>query len=87
MDSKKIYRKGVTKMKIVHMITFILLAVGGLNWGLVGAFDFNLVTKLLGTGMFTNVVYILVGLSAVFELVTHKQNCKMCSSSTQAPAM
>jgi uncharacterized membrane protein YuzA (DUF378 family) len=67
-------------MKALHMVTFILLVVGGLNWGL-SAFDMNLVDKLLGAGsMAAKLVYILVGLSAVVEVITHKKNCKECTA-------
>lgn len=67
------------------MIAFILLVIGGLNWGLVGAFHFNLVYKILGgVPVLESVVYILVGLSAIWEIATHKQNCKTCTS---APAV
>jgi uncharacterized membrane protein YuzA (DUF378 family) len=67
-------------MKVLHMITFILLIVGGLNWGL-SALGYNVVEMLLGGWpMVLKVVYILVGVSAVIELVTHKSNCKMCSA-------
>lgn len=65
-------------MKWLHMVAFILLFVGGLNWGLVGLFDFNLVMVVLGTGMLAKFVYILVGLSAVYIVVTHKSDCKIC---------
>ena len=61
------------------MITFILLVVGGLNWLLIGVADFNLVTTIFGEGTITKIVYILVGLSAVAELLTHKKHCSMCS--------
>ncbi|PJC56223.1 DUF378 domain-containing protein, partial [Candidatus Kaiserbacteria bacterium CG_4_9_14_0_2_um_filter_41_32] len=44
--------------KLVHLVAFGLLVIGGLNWLLVGAFDINLVTMLLGEGAATNVVYI-----------------------------
>jgi uncharacterized membrane protein YuzA (DUF378 family) len=71
-------------MKSLHMITFVLLVVGGLNWLLV-AFNFNLVEKLLGTGDLTMVVYILVGLSALHQAMSHKSSCKNCSVS--APQM
>ena len=64
------------KGKGLHMISWILLVVGGLNWGLVGAFDLNVVGYLGDT--LSMIVYILVGLSAVYELLTHKKNCKMC---------
>ncbi len=66
-------------MKIVHMVTFILTVVGALNWGLVGFFNFNLVSTLLGAGSgLEKIVYILVGLSAVYILVTHKNECMVC---------
>lgn len=55
------------------------MAVGALNWGLVGLFDFNLVNTVLGSmPMVEKLVYILVGLSAANELVLHKQICKLC---------
>ena len=67
-------------MKGLHIVTFILLVVGGLNWLLVGAFNFDLVATLLGDmSAVSRVVYVLVGVSAVFELVTHKKNCRICS--------
>ena len=44
----------------------ILVIIGGLNWGLVGAFDWNLVSTIFGAGAFANIVYILVGLSALY---------------------
>lgn len=55
-------------MKYVDWVAKVLVLVGALNWGLVGAFQFNLVEKLLGTGTLTNVVYMLVGLSALYEI-------------------
>lgn len=65
-------------MKILHMVTFLLVVVGALNWGLVGFFNFNLVSTIFGAGMLTNVVYDLVGLSAVYILVTHRGTCNVC---------
>ncbi len=66
-------------MKALHMLAFVLLVVGGLNWGLM-AFDFNLVSMLVGTWPAVEmIVYILVGLSAVYFAVTHMGDCKMCS--------
>ncbi len=67
--------------KTTHMIAFILMAVGGLNWLLVGAADFNLVTTLLGEGTTgTMLVYILVGLATIVEIFTHKKNCSCCAA-------
>jgi uncharacterized membrane protein YuzA (DUF378 family) len=53
-------------MKIFCTVVSILLIVGGLNWGLVGLFNLNLVDLIFGVGsLLSKVVYILVGLSAV----------------------
>lgn len=66
-------------MKVLHMVTFLLLVVGGLNWLLVGAFDFDLVATLLGDmSALSRLVYVLVGISALVELLTHKKNCRLC---------
>lgn len=64
------------------MIAFILLIVGGLNWGLVGiSADYNVVNMLLGAWpVVEQVVYILVGLSAIYLAVSHKGDCKACSA-------
>lgn len=68
-------------MNILHMATFTLAMVGGLNWGLVGLFDFNLVSTLLGAGsMLEQAAYVLVGVAAVYVLVTHRNDCKICSA-------
>ena len=72
-------------MKLVHMVSFVLLLVGGLNWGLVGlgwwmgGADWNVVHMLLGAWpMVEGAVYVLVGLSAVYLAVEHKSTCKHC---------
>ncbi|PZN93497.1 MAG: DUF378 domain-containing protein [Hyphomicrobiales bacterium] len=57
-------------MKFINVLTLLLVIIGGLNWGLVGAFDFDLVAAIFGPGsMLTRLVYILVGLSALYQLV------------------
>ena len=53
-------------MKAVDILATVLLIVGGLNWGLVGAFEFNLVTALFGATILSSIVFILVGLAAVY---------------------
>jgi len=64
-------------MKQVGMIAFFLTVFGGINWGLVGAFDFNLVDTVFGAGGgFGKIVYILIGVSAVFCLFKCKGHCK-----------
>lgn len=66
-------------MKGLHIIAFILLIVGGLNWLLV-AFGWNIVEVIFGRGIFSQIVYIVVGLAAVYEIVSHKKNCRACGS-------
>lgn len=54
-------------MKIVNTIALILVIIGGLNWGLVGLFEFNLVDFLFGAGsLLARLVYILVGISSLW---------------------
>ena len=67
-------------MKAMHWIVWLLVFVGALNWGLVGAFEFNLVSTLLGAEtMAEKVVYIVVGVAAVLSLVDKGMCCKgMC---------
>ena len=66
-------------MKALHIATFTLVVIGALNWGLVGLFGFNLVSAILGAASgLERLVYILVGLSAVYLAVTHKNDCKIC---------
>jgi uncharacterized membrane protein YuzA (DUF378 family) len=66
--------------KMLHMVAFVLAMVGALNWGLVGLLQMNLVETLFGMdSMLTNLVYILVGVSAVYLLVKHKADCVWCS--------
>ena len=62
-------------MKIMTQIALWLVIIGGLNWGLVGLFDWNLVSFLLGVGFLGRLIYSLVGLSAVWlilETITPK---------------
>jgi uncharacterized protein len=67
-------------MKVVHIIAFILLVIGGLNWLLV-AFNWNLVTAIFGVGSTpTDAIYILIGLAAIWEAVMHAKQCKMCTA-------
>ena len=64
----------------LHMIAFTLLFVGGLNWGLVGLFGFDLVMYLLGSWPdLVKIVYVAVGASAVYIMISHKMDCKICS--------
>jgi uncharacterized membrane protein YuzA (DUF378 family) len=57
-------------MRIINVVTLVLLIVGGLNWGLVGLFDFDLVATLFGEmSALSRIVYTLVGVSALWQIV------------------
>lgn len=61
-------------MKNLDLIAMILLLIGGINWGLVGAFNYNLVANLLGdASMVTRVIYGLVGLCALYSAYKYMQ--------------
>lgn len=65
------YHQGII---MLNKIGWWLLVIGGLNWGLVGFFQWDLVANLLGGGdmsaMLPRVIYALVGLAAVWSLFT-----------------
>lgn len=66
-------------MKMLHVVAFVLVVVGALNWGLVGLFNFNLVMMLFGSmPVVEKAVYVLVGAAGVYLAVTHKDDCKAC---------
>lgn len=59
------------KMSGMDWVVWILLFIGGLNWGLVGAFDYNLVDSIFGVdSTISMIIYILVGLAAIWSLIT-----------------
>ena len=54
-------------MKTLDIVAAVLLVVGGLNWGLVGFFNFDLVAALFGNGaILARVSYVLVGRSPLY---------------------
>lgn len=57
-------------MKTLNFVTLALLVVGGLNWALVGAFQFDLVAALFGgqDAPLARIVYVVVGLSALWQI-------------------
>ncbi len=75
-------------MKALHAIAFILVIIGGLNWGLVGlghlmsdTTNWNVVNLILtSVPVLENIIYLLVGLSAVVLAFTHKKDCRNCST-------
>jgi uncharacterized protein len=58
-------------MKALDVTAAVLVVVGGLNWGLVGAFEFDLVAAIFGSmSAISRVVYVLVGISALYQALT-----------------
>ena len=57
-------------MKTIEDIAITLIIIGAINWGLIGLFDFNLVTFIFGgnDSIFTKIVYILVGISGLLSI-------------------
>ncbi len=57
-------------MNVIFVIAKILVIIGGLNWGLVGAFRFNLVDAIFGEGsVLSSIVYIVVGIAALVLII------------------
>ena len=64
-------------MKSIDILAAVLLIVGGLNWGLVGIARFDLVASIFGmkfgeVSTLSSVVYLLVGLAALYQAVSFK---------------
>lgn len=67
-----------SKINALDWAAMVLMIVGGLNWGLVGLFNFDLVAALFGTqSPFSRIVYVLVGVAALYSIYT---STKMASS-------
>ncbi len=73
-------------MKPLHIIAFILVIIGGLNWLVYGIWGVD-VGQLFGgmTAGVSRTIYIIVGLAAIVEICMHKKCCSCCSS--KAPMM
>jgi uncharacterized protein len=57
--------------RALDLVSLSLLIIGGLNWGLVGLFDIDLVATLFGEGsLLSRVVYAVVGLAALYGVAT-----------------
>jgi uncharacterized membrane protein YuzA (DUF378 family) len=57
-------------MRLLNIATLVLLIVGGLNWGLVGVADLNLVDTIFGAGSVpARIIYVVVALAALYQLL------------------
>ena len=73
-------------MRALNIITLILVIVGGINWGLIGLFQFDLVAALFGgqDAALSRIVYSLVGVSAVWQLVPLIRSCSAGENRAEA---
>lgn len=56
--------------KAIQITTYVLVLIGGLNWGLIGILNVNLVNIFLGgSPVVEKIIYILIGLSAVYDIM------------------
>lgn len=64
-------------MKILNCICLTIAIIGAINWGLIGFFDFNLVSGIFGDGtLLTRIVYSLVGLSGLYLIGFYGLVCR-----------
>ena len=61
----------------IHKIAYILVIIGGLNWLLTGLMSSWNLGSYVG-GSVARIIYLLVGISALYELFTHKRACRAC---------
>lgn len=56
-------------MRTLHAITLALVIIGGINWGLIGLFNYNLVDAIFGTmSLASRVIYTLVGVAGIWAI-------------------
>ncbi len=64
-------------MKVIAWISFVLVIIGGINWGLVGFFNFNLVEALFGAApALMRIIYALVGIAAIIMIFASPKLCR-----------
>lgn len=69
------------RYSVLEWIAFTLVIIGAINWGLVGAFDFNLVTTIFGEdSTLSDIIFILVGVAGLYTL--YSLSMKAYESST-----
>ena len=59
----------MNKLSVIDWIALVLVIIGGINWGLIGFFNFDLVATIFGSAsVLSRIIFDLVGLSAVYLL-------------------
>lgn len=70
------------RSKALHMVTFTLLVIGGINWLAVAILRAGIAALTDPISEFlTRIIYLLFGLAALFELALHMRTCRMCGKS------
>ena len=63
--------------QVVEVIALIILVIGGLNWGLIGLFQWNFIGSVFGfTSVLTRTIYTLAGIAAVYRVLLWAKNNK-----------
>ncbi len=74
-------------MRKLDVVAAVLLVIGGLNWGLVGAANFDLVATIFGEmSVLSRVVYMVVGLAALYQALQWKAIQNRWAVATASPA-
>jgi len=74
-------------MRKLDVVAAVLLVIGGLNWGLVGAANFDLVATIFGEmSALSRVVYVVVGVAALYQALQWKAIQNRWAVATAAPA-
>ncbi len=67
-------------MKILKQIAYVILIAGGLNWGLFGLIEINIIDMAFASiPMFARIFYVFVGISAIYILVCRLRLCTCCN--------
>jgi uncharacterized membrane protein YuzA (DUF378 family) len=68
-DGTRPLTKPVSRFNALDWIALVLMIIGAINWGLVGAFEFNLVSAIFGDmSTLSRIIYVLVGLAGLYGI-------------------
>lgn len=69
----------------LHVLTFVLVILGGINWGLLALTNWEIGSLFGGMdALISQILYILIGASAVYLAVTHKKGCIGCKNRSRS---
>ena len=71
-------------LKRLEPVWLALVVVGALNWGMVGLFEFNLVTEIFGAGTVADVIYVIVGIAGLMMVPRLLEDFRLGSHRTAA---